>query len=331
MDAAEAARQSLSYFNALPPETVFAVGPEHVTARRMAQGMETFLRLTELPPSEFRLAVRDAFDLYASPGEGGTGVVTFSAYYEHALDASLERGGIYQFPIYARPRDLEEIDSPRGKTVGRRGEDGALVPYFSRAEIDAGGALEGRDLEIAWAADPLDVFFLQVQGSGWLHLEGDPSPVRVRFAAHNGLPFKSVGGHMISRGVLSKNGFGRAAMVRYFQEHPEERQEWLNFNPRYVFFKLDHSPDAPFAMGSIQRPLTPRRSVAADKALFAPGALAWMETEGIKTGRFVWVQDEGGAIKGPHRIDYFVGAGEEAEDYAVRFWTKGRFYILVPK
>lgn len=331
MDAAESARQSLAYFSELPPGTSFVVGPERVTAERMAQGMETFLRLTDLPPSEFRRAVRQAFTLYASPGEKGSGVVTFSAYYEHALDAAFERGGLYQFPLYARPPDLVERDSPRGKTVGRLDESGSLTPYYSREEIDGGGVLEGKGLEIAWAADPLDIFFLQVQGSGWLTLEGGADPVRVRFAAHNGLPYKSVGGNMISQGVLEKHGFGRAAMVRYFREHPEERQGWLNFNPRYVFFRLDHGPDAPFAIGSIRKPLTPRRSVAADKAIFAPGALAWMETDTVKTSRFVWIQDEGGAIKGPHRIDYFVGAGKEAEDYAVRFWTPGRLYLLVPK
>jgi membrane-bound lytic murein transglycosylase A len=330
MGAEEAVRQSLDYYRSLPPGTFFVVGPERIPAERMARGMETFLRLSALPPADFRRAVRDSFTLYASPGEKGDGVVTFSAYYEHALDAALSPGGEYLFPIYGRPSDLVEKDSPRGKQVGRM-EDGAFVPYFTRAEIDGGGALEGKGLEIAWAADPLDIFFLQVQGSGWLRLPGGEDPVRVRFAAHNGHPYKSVGGNMISRGVLPSGETPRKALIRYFLEHPEERQEWLNFNPRYVFFKLDYGPDGAHALGSIQRPLTPRRSLAADKALFAPGALAWMETDKVKTSRFVLIQDEGGAIKGPSRIDYFVGAGKEAEDYAIRFWTPGRFYLLIPK
>jgi membrane-bound lytic murein transglycosylase A len=326
MDLKESVRQSLEYYRSLHPETVFVLGPERVTAVRMAAGLESFLELMDLPPAEFRAEVPRLFTAYAPPGPRPT----LSAYYEHALDAALAPGGIYQFPIYGKPTDLKEVDSPRGKTVGRY-EGEALVPYYSRKEIDSDGALEGKGLEIAWAADPLDIFFLQVQGSGWLRVAGEPAPLRVRFAAHNGLPYKSVGAEMIKRGLMSSGGSAREKLVRYMREHPEERQELLNHNPRYVFFRLDHGPEAGSAVGALQRPLTPRRSVAADKALFPPGALAWMESDKFGARRFVLVQDEGGAIKGPGRIDYFVGAGKEAEDYAVKFWTQGKFLVLVPK
>jgi membrane-bound lytic murein transglycosylase A len=329
-DLKPALEQSLAYYRSLPVGTSFLLGPERVTAARMASSVEALLALLELPPDVFQEEVRRRFNLYQSPGTDNRGTLTFSSYYEHALDAAFTRGGIYQYPIYGRPPDLLEVDDPRGKTMSRR-EKGKLVPYYSRREIDLGGVLEGKGLEIAWAADPLDIFFLQVQGSGWLQVPGEASSVRVRFAGHNGLPYVSVGGQMIAKGIIPKDQFSRRAMVEYFRDHREERLELLSLNPRYVFFRLDRGADAPFAIGSIRRPLTPRRSVAADKAIFPPGAIAWMETEKPRTARFVLVQDEGGAIKGPGRIDYFVGAGKEAENYAVAFWTPGRFYILLLK
>jgi membrane-bound lytic murein transglycosylase A len=324
-DVKAAVDESLAYYRALPPDTLFLVGPERVTAARMIETLETFETLLDLDPAEFRREARRLFKVYRSPAK-----VTFSSYYEHTLDAALSPGGDYQFPIYGRPPDLAEEDGPRGKTMGRR-ENGRFVPYYSRREIDGGGVLEGKGLEIAWAADPLDIFFLQVQGSGWLRIQGEPDLLRVRFAGHNGLPYQSVGGYMIEKGILPRDKFSRKTMVAYLKNHPEERQEILAHNPRYVFFSLDHSPDAAYAFGAIRRPLTPRRSVAADKNVFAPGALAWMQTEKPRTGRFVLCQDEGGAIKGPGRIDYFVGAGKAAEDYAVAFWTPGDFYLLLLK
>jgi membrane-bound lytic murein transglycosylase A len=325
MGLADAARRSLDYYHALPEGTSFAIGADRVSAARMADSLEALLKLTDRDPEDFRREARRLFKAYRSPNP-----VVFSSYYEHSLDAALERGGDYQFPIYAKPPDLVEKDSPGGKIVGRI-EEGKFVPYFTRREIDSGGALEGKGLEIAWAADPLDVFFLQVQGSGWFRLPGGEKPLRVRFAAHNGRPYVSVGGSMIKKGLLSEGGSAREKLVGYMRRHPEERQELLNVNPRYVFFRIDRGPDAEFALGSAGVPLTPWRSVAADKGIFPPGALAWMETEKGAVRRFVLVQDEGGAIKGSSRIDYFVGGGKEAEDFAVRFWAPGRFYVLVLK
>jgi membrane-bound lytic murein transglycosylase A len=136
---------------------------------------------------------------------------------------------------------------------------------------------------------------------------------------------------MIRRKLLTGDGTVRDKVRRYMRDHPEERQELLNVNPRYVFFKLDRSPDARFAIGSLHKPLTPRRSVAADKTVYPSGALLWMETVSPARRRFVLAQDEGGAIQGPGRIDYFVGAGEEAEEEAVSFWTEGTMTIFVPR
>ncbi len=260
--------------------------------------------------------------------------MVFSAYYEHSLEASLRPTEVYRYPLYRRPPDLVEMRPASGgaeRLVGRLKND-ELIPYYTREEIDSGGVLKGKGLEIAWARDPLEIFFLQVQGSGWLHVADTGERVRVRYAAHNGHPYRSVGGHLIERGLIPREKFSREAMAAFLNSRPDRRQTYLNVNPRYVFFELDRSSRSHEVRGSLQVPLTARRSVAADPAVFPPGALAWMETEGNpRVVRFVLIQDEGGAIKGPGRIDYFVGDGPEAEAFAVRFWQKGRFFVLVKK
>ncbi|MBK8575064.1 MAG: MltA domain-containing protein [Elusimicrobia bacterium] len=296
----------------------------------MAESLESFRELLGSGRADINDVLRREYAVYSSVGSDGQGTVVFSSYYEHSLRASLVKTGSFRFPLYARPPDLEEISVGGERKVTRRGSDGRR-PYFTRKEIDSGRVLQGQGLEIAWAEDPVEIFFLQVQGSGWLLLpNGDQ--VRVRYAANNGHPYHSVGGAMIERGIIPKEKFSRKAMVDYLASHPDERQNILNVNPRYVFFKIDRGPTKDRAFGSLNLPLTPGRSVALDPKVFPPGALAWMETVGkYRVKRFVLNQDEGGAIKGPARMDYFAGSGDEAERYAVGFWEKGRLYFLVKK
>jgi membrane-bound lytic murein transglycosylase A len=327
---AEAAEHSLAYYRAQPPEKLFAFGPDRFTTAHMIDSMETFIALLRNSPETFPTLLREQFWLYRSTGADRENTVTFSAYYEHTLEGSLAPGNGYDFPIYRKPPDLEEVASGEEKTVGRT-VDGKRVPYHSRKDIDSGGALKGKGLEIAWAKDPVEVYFLQVQGSGWLRLPTGRM-VRIRYAANNGLPYRSVGTTMIARGLVARDKFNRATMTAYLAAHPEQRQDILNENPRYVFFELDTSPTAKNVYGGIRVPLTADRSIATDPRLFPRGALAWMETFAAKSvQRFVLNQDEGGAIKGPARVDYFVGAGPEAEAFAYAFWQKGRLYFLVKR
>lgn len=327
----EAVRGSLAFYRTLPPERLFYFGPDAIAVSELAESLEYFLKLVESGKPGWAEAIRRDFQLYASVGSDRDGTVVYSAYYEHEVSVSLSRTGRFRFPLYGRPGDLEEILGPHGERQGIRRAGSGGRPYFTRKEIDSGGALSGRGLEIAWADDPVSVFFLQVQGSGWLRL-ANGERLRVRYAGHNGHPYRSVGGYMIESGILPREKFSRKAMVDYLSHHPEERQEILNRNPRYVFFKIDRGPSREQVFGSLNLALTPGRSVAMDPSIFPPGALAWMETdEDPKVGRFVLNQDEGGAIKGPARVDFFVGGGPEAESYAVRFWEKGRLYFLVRK
>ncbi len=308
-------RRSLDYYKNLPSDKTYVFGSHSFTVSRLQDTLETFLGLLDLPEEDFQRELNRRFDFYASPGTDGNGSVRFSAYYEHTLPASLRRTDEYRYPIYSRPTDLKE---------GR--------PYHTREAIDSRGALQGKGLEIAWARDPLDIYYLQVEGSGWLVLPDEPKPVRIRYAGNNGHPYRSIGLYLIEKGLIPKKDFNRHVMEAYIEAHPEERQTIINYNPRYVFFSLDRGPRSQDTLGSLRLPLTPWRSVATDPAVFPPGSLSWMEVDGeTPVTRFVVSQDEGGAIKGPGRVDYFVGAAEGAEDYAARFWRTGRFYLLLKK
>lgn len=292
-----AVRASRRYFEKQPSDRLFHFGPDAYNAREMAEGMALIDEWLAANPPDFGRRVRDAFWVYRSTGAAPDGNVVFSAYYEHDLDASLTRTSSFTVPLYGRPADLEESMLPSSKAMRRR-VGGNLRPYWSREEIDSGGRLAGRNLEIAWAADPLDVFFLQVQGSGWLRLPNGER-LRIRYTGNNGLPYRSVGGAMIERGLLSRETFSREAMKQYLRSHAGTRQSLLNINPRYVFFQIDRSDLKDAAFGSLNVPLTPRRSIATDPAVYPPGALAWMETDTKnKTARFVVVRTKAGRSKG---------------------------------
>jgi membrane-bound lytic murein transglycosylase A len=326
-----AVQQSVGYYRSLPSDRFFYLGPDVYTADEMAASLEHFLFVMEGEKGDRREALARDFHVYASVGSDHQGTVVYSAYYEHSLQASLKKTKRFRFPLYGRPPDLEEERFPNGDRRVFRKSNLGRTPYYTRKDIDSDFVLAGRDLEIAWADDPVEIFFLQVQGSGWLLLP-DGSRVRVRYAGNNGHPYQSVGGAMIEQGILPRKKFSRKAMVDYLASHPDERQKILNKNSRYIFFKIDQGSLKDKAVGSLNLPLTPGRSVALDPQVFPPGALAWMSTSGRNNvQRFVLSQDEGGAIKGPGRVDYFVGSGAEAEAYAVGLWEKGRLFFLAKK
>jgi membrane-bound lytic murein transglycosylase A len=253
--------------------------------------------------------------------------ILLTAYYEPELPARRTRDARYRYPIYARPPDLVEIDPSKidascacnnisGQLQGRH-----LVPYPSRAEIDA-GALSGRGLELAWTADPLGLFMLQVQGSGRLRLT-DGKLLGIRFAGTNGRPYRSLARTMMDRGLIPK---GRATMPeirRYLAEHPDEQAALLARNERYIFFRI--APGEP--IGSLGVPLTPGRSIASDARLVPPGSIGYLRTPSYS--RFVVSQDAGAAIVGPH-ADIFLGAGSDAEERAGRTNERGVLYLLQP-
>jgi membrane-bound lytic murein transglycosylase A len=344
--AGEAVRQSLSYYQKLPPETVFSFGPDQVTAFDMVLTLQNFLLIVEnqsLSYEEKVKQIKKQFTLYRSPGSNGRGKVLFTGYYEPVLSCRTVRDDSYKYPLYKTPDDIIEVDLSefgyglsRSRIFGRL-EGRKVIPYFSREEIDAKNALADRELEVLWCNDPVDIYFLQVQGSGKADL-GDGTVVSVLYDGQNGRFYRSIGKYLIDNGIIPKEDMCMQILRKYLRDNPDQAASILSLNPSYVFFRVDGGP----SVGNIGVPLTPGRSIATDSRLFPKGALALISTtkpkiengvitEWVPFARFVMNQDTGGVIKGAGRVDLFWGQGPEAEIGAGYMQQEGELYFLMRK
>lgn len=237
----------------------------------------------------------------------------FTGYFEPEIDGALEPGGRYLTPIYRRPDDL-----PRGG------------PSLTRAEIEE-GALADRGLEIAWLDDPVEAFFLQIQGSGRIRL-ADGSVIRVGYGGNNGHPYRSVGREMIRR-ELVEPGRASAEVIRsWVRLNPEEGPALLRHNPSFVFFRVvDEVPPKAGPLGAMNRSITAGRTVAVDPGHVPLGAPVWLEKDGAEPMRRLMIaQDTGSAIKGAQRADVFFGTGRAAGRAAGRVRDPGRMLVILP-
>jgi membrane-bound lytic murein transglycosylase A len=341
---ARALKKSLEYYARIPERTTYRLGEKRVTARGMKESLEAFLAMVESgdSPAAIERRVREDFDIYRASGSAPSGKVLFTGYYEPVLKGSLERTDLYRYPIYRKPDDSVVVQLGRfrekyrnERLVGRL-ENGELVPYFTREEIDGVGVLENRGLEIAWFADPVDIFFLHIQGSGMVCLP-DGACFQVSYAQSNGRAYRSIGKLLIDSGKATRDNLSMQGIKKYLREHPEEAREILHYNESYVFFRtVEEGP-----VGSIGVALTGGRSIATDQTLFPRGALAFIKSRKPVIGpdgeirswvpfsRFVVNQDTGGAITGPGRVDLFFGRGREAEIAAGHLKEEGELYFLV--
>lgn len=261
-----------------------------------------------------------------------------TGYYEPWLDGSLEPDPRFPVPIYGLPADLRSVDLGRfhprwkGQRLTYRLDEKGVAPYHSREEIDVKGALAQTETPIAWTRDFVDVFFLQVQGSGRLNLP-DGSVRHVLYAGKNGHEYVSLGKVMIERGLVPAEEMSMQRIRAYLREHPHEVRELLNTNPSYVFFRL--AQDGP--LGAMGRTLTPMVSMATDSAFLPLGTILAVDaalpdaggTE-TRTAFLGLAQDRGGAIKGS-RLDLFCGAGQRAEFLAGHLQAESRVYLLLKK
>ena len=270
--------------------------------------------------------------------DGATqGLVT--GYYEPLLRGSRERRGPYQVPLYAPPDDLLTIDLAsvhpdlknmrlRGRLEGRR-----VVPYYSRAEIEDGKApVSGK--EIVWVDDPIEAFFLQIQGSGRVRLENG-GMLRLGYADQNGLPYASIGRTLIERAELQPGEASMQGIKNWARAHPERLAGLLHRNPSYVFFKeLPGADAAQGPIGALGVPLTAQRSIAVDPRFIPLGAPVFLATtwpaREEPLARLVIAQDTGGAIRGAVRADFFWGFGPEAGEMAGKMRQEGRLWVLLP-
>jgi membrane-bound lytic murein transglycosylase A len=269
----------------------------------------------DLPPGD-DIAARRFFEAGFVPlsvGDYGKAEGLFTGYYEIELNGSRQKHGRYQMPIYRKPPDL----GPGGRPT--------------RAEIED-GALAGRSLELFWVDDPIDAFFLQIQGSGRIRLSGGGT-VRVGYDGQNGHPYVAVGRLLIERGVIPRDKLTMAAIRDWMKQNPEAGAALRRENPSYVFFR-EIGGEGPIGAEGVV--LTPERSMAVDRAFIGLGVPIWLEADerfarAASVRHLMVAQDTGGAIKGPVRGDVFWGTGDAAAERAGVMNARGRYYLLVPR
>jgi len=338
---------SLKYYNRLSGSAFYRINGTAYSVNEFKESLLAFSAIIKSRDTDNikQKKILEAFDIYKAAGADNAGTVLFTGYYEPILDGSLKRTDKYRYPVYKVPHDLIKImaNSSRNsqdtsEKIIARLEDGQYIPYYSREEIDSFSILHGKNLEIAYLSDPVERYYLHIQGSGKIHLP-DGSHIRISYAQSNGRPYRSIGAYLLETNKLTKNELSHQAIKQYLQNHSDELSEILNYNERYIFFRIVDEG----AVGSIGVVVTPDRSIATDPKFFPKGALAFMRlmkpmidlNQGISgrpsCSRFVLNQDEGSAIKGPGRVDLFCGAGKDAEFLAGSLKEKGELYFLLKK
>ena len=338
--------KSMAYLQKVPADRIYQFGPDQYDAAHLLQSLEQFMDFIRTNPSnrDLQKFIRSNYLVYQSAGRDQEGEVLFTGYYEPHLNGRLQPDDEFRFPIYALPEDLIKIDLSAfdekyaGESIVGRYTGETVVPYYDRREIDEQNVLADKAQPLAWIKDPVDVFFLQIQGSGKIFLDTG-EVINVHYNGSNGRPYRSIGKLLIDEQKIPQEEMSMQKIRSYLHEHPEEMAPVLNHNPSYVFFKLE--PEGP--LGYLNVLLTPGRSVALDRRIFPPAALAFIQTKKpvvdsagqidswADCSRFVLNQDTGGAIRGPGRADLFWGSGPYAEIAAGHLAHTGKLFFLILK
>lgn len=238
----------------------------------------------------------------------------FTGYFEPELDGALRPTARFRYPIYRTPPEVRE-----------------QAQWLTRRQIETSGVMEGRGLEIAWVDDPVELFFLQIQGSGRVRLP-DGSYLRVGYGGANGHPYRSIGVELVRRGVYAAHQVSAQVIKNWVRRNPSDGAELLRHNESYVFFReVSRVPSDRGPLGAMNRSITTMRSIAVDPAYTPLGAPVWIEKDGEKPLRRLMIaQDTGSAIKGAQRADIFFGTGDEAGREAGKLKDGGRMIVLLP-
>ncbi|MEA5550143.1 murein transglycosylase A [Anabaena cylindrica UHCC 0172] len=302
---------------------------KEITLDRVRRSLLRFRQLVVSSKSaaELQAAVSREFVFYQSVGNDGKGTVKFTAYYEPEYTASRVRTSTYKYPLYKAPANFKEWAKPHPKRVDLEGKDGLQ-----------GNKSKLRGLEMLWFRDRMDAYMIHIQGSAQIKLTNGKR-TSVGFAGGTDYPWTSIGGELAKDGKLPLSGLTMPKLLSYFRQNPREMNNYLPRWERFVFFQ-ETNGDA--ATGSLNVPVTAERSIATDKSLMPPGALALINNsfpyptgrgklEPRRVSRFVLDQDTGSAIKGPGRVDYFMGTGKLAGDRAGITGGNGSLYYLLLK
>lgn len=255
------------------------------------------------------------FELFFRPvliEDGKDGL--FTGYFEPELSGSLAPSARYRYPLYRMPP-----------------EAGNGTVWLSRAEIETTEIMRGRGLEIVWVDDPVELFFLQIQGSGRVKLP-DGRSIRVGYGGANGQPYRSIGAELIRRGIFEPHQVSAEVIKNWVRRNPQEGLELLRHNPSYVFFReVSHVPADQGPLGAMNRSVTELRTIAVDPAFTPLGTPVWIEKDGATPMRRLMIaQDTGSAIKGAQRADVFFGTGDAAGLAAGQLRDPGRMVVLLP-
>jgi membrane-bound lytic murein transglycosylase A len=337
-----AATRQLAYLHRQDPHRVIRLAPHNFTMQDFVISVQNLLdKLRENPTEEeFHNFLVDNYVMFQAAGRDGGpfGEMLVTGYYEPVFAGSLSPTPVFSYPLYTPPLELVAVDTTvNGRNMARRKSHGDLVPFWSRGEINDNPSLL-RGYELVYLADPFEVFLLHLQGSGRLRLP-DQTIRSVRFAASNGLDYRSIGKLLVDEGKLSLLEATIPGIRDYLKRNPQEQRHVLHHNPRYIFFRWGDD-DGP--RGSSGEILTPGRSVAVDKDILPVTTFGLLVTrlptnkddlkaEPRPLSRINFPQDTGAAIKGPGRIDFFFGSGKEAEEIAYRLKEPGELYFFVWK
>ena len=327
-----------------PDADAFGGGVEYGTVGDWKPACAAALNARDLPAD----AARGYFGQWFAPAVAtnhGDAVGLFTGYYEPELNGSRKKQGRFQTPLLARPADLVMVDlgafreALKGERIAGRIDGGKLVPYAKRGDIVA-GALGPRTHPLVYVDDPVDAFFLQVQGSGRVKL-GDATTIRVGYDGQNGYPYTAIGRLLVERGAIARDQLSMQSIRAWLVAHPGEARSLMDENASYVFFKeLEIANPNDGAPGSEGVPLTAEASLAVDTRFHGLGAPMWIEAHApapdaakpdIEFRRLLVAQDTGGAIRGPVRGDVYWGAGKTAESVAGRMAHKGKLIVFLPK
>ncbi|MBP0028844.1 MltA domain-containing protein [Roseofilum reptotaenium CS-1145] len=299
-----------------------------ITRDRVRRSLIRFRQLLVASRSEAELqrAVKREFTWYQSVGNDGQGTVGFTGYFEPTYAGSLTRTAEYRYPLYARPSDFEDWSKPHPTRGQLEGENGL------------GWQSPLRGTEIVWLGDRLEAFLVHVQGSAQIQLPNG-QVMTVGYAGKTDHPYTSIGKELVNAGIFSLESLTLPKLIDYFHQFPEQMNEYLPRNQSFIFFK---ETQGQAATGNLSVPVTAWRSIATDKSIMPPGALALIhaplpepnalgQLEPTLVSRFVLDQDTGSAIKGAGRVDVFMGTGREAGDRAGLTNSNGELYYLLLK
>jgi len=338
--------KSLLFYSRVPAESRYPLGSSTCTADELKATLVSLREILQSCESDEcrKMKIAATFDFYKAAGRDQRGTVLFTGYFQPVLQGSLEKTDSYPFPLYGPPEETVVIhlgkfsEKFEGETLTGRLQKGEVVPHYSREDIDGKGILQGRKLEIAWAADPVELFFLHIQGSGIMELP-DGRTIRVGYARSNGRPFRGLAKVLLERGKITEREMSHEYIKTWLLDHPEERAEMMQQNPSYVFFRILDGEN----VGSHNVPLTSGRSIATDPRYFPKGAPALIRlrkpvfseednrVDWVPFSRFVLNQDAGGAIKGTGRVDLYCGTGSDAERVAGSIKEQGELYFIIKK